>query len=228
MVCSGNGSVGKASACVKIHCTLMSPQKRKYELRRRAEGMEATRRRIAEAALELHGSVGPARTSLSAVAERAGVQRHTLYRHFPTEEELFKACSGLFADENPLPDLERWRAIADPAERLAFGLGELYGWYEQTEPMLVNLYRDRALVEAVDRRMQRTDAYMEDAVRVLVAGFSARGGRRRVLGAAVRHAVGFETWRSLVREGGVSRAQAVALAGAMVEAAAGPRPTAAG
>jgi AcrR family transcriptional regulator len=206
----------------------MSPQKRKYELRRRAEGMEATRRRIAEAALELHGSIGPARTSLSAVAERAGVQRHTLYRHFPTEDDLFNACSGLFAAENPPPGLERWRAIGDPAERLTVGLGELYGWYEQTEPMLTNLYRDRALVESVDSRMRRTDAYMEEAARTLAAGFPARGGRRRVLGAAVRHAVDFQTWRSLVREGGVSRAQAVRLASALVDAALAPRPTPAG
>jgi AcrR family transcriptional regulator len=198
----------------------MSPEKRKYELRRRAEGMEATRHRIAEAALELHGSIGPARTSVSAVAERAGVQRHTLYRHFPTDDDLFVACSGLFAAENPQPDIERWRTIADPAERLPVGLGELYGWYEQTEPMLTNLYRDRALVEAVDARMQQNDAYMEEAARTLAAGFSVRGGRRRVLSAAVRHAVDFHTWRSLVRDGGVSRAQAVRLACALVEAAA--------
>jgi AcrR family transcriptional regulator len=206
----------------------MSLQKRKYELRRRAEGMEATRRRIAEAAMELHGSVGPARTTMSAVAERAGVQRHTLYRHYPTEEALFGACSGLFAAENPAPDVERWRAMAEPAERLAFGLDELYGWYEQTEPMLTNLYRDRALVEPVNSHMRRTDDYIAEAGRTLAAGFAARGGRRHVLSAAVRHAVDFGTWRSLVRDGGVSRAQAVRLACALVEAALGPRPSAAG
>lgn len=195
----------------------MSPQKRKYELRRRAEGMEDTRRRIAEAAMELHGSVGPARTSLSAVAERAGVQRHTLYRHFPTEDDLFSACSGLFAAEHPSPDQERWRAIADPAERLAVALDELYRWYEQNEAMLTNLYRDRALVEAADVHMRRTDEYVEQAARTLVAG-----SRRRVVNAAARHAVDFQTWRSLAREGGVSRAQAVKLASAVVLAAQGP------
>ncbi len=206
----------------------MSSQKRKYELRRRAEGMEATRRRIAEAAVELHGSVGPARTSLSAVAERAGVQRHTLYRHFPTEDALFTACSGLFAAENPQPGLEGWRAIADPAERLAVGLDELYGWYERTEPMLANLYRDAQLVESVRTHMQPMNDYMEEAGRTLAAGWPVRGGRRRVLRAAVRHAVDFHTWRSLARDGGVSRAQAVKLASALVEAAARSRPTAAG
>ncbi len=115
--------------------------------------------------MELHGSVGPAQTSLSAVAERAGVQRHTLYRHFLTEDELFTACSGMFAAEHPRPDLERWREIADPAERLAVGLDELYRWYEQTEPMLTNLYRDRALVESVHTHMGRIDEYVEQAAK---------------------------------------------------------------
>ena len=167
--------------------------------------------------MELHGSVGPARTSLSAVAERAGVQRHTLYRHFPTEDDLFTACSGMFAAEHPLPDQERWRAIPDPQERLAVALDELYRWYEQAEPMLANLYRDRALVEAVDVHMRRTDEYVERAARTLAAG-----ARRRVVNAAARHAVDFRTWRSLVRDGGVSRAQAVKLASAVVLAAQGP------
>lgn len=172
--------------------------------------------------MELHGSVGPARTSLSAVAERAGVQRHTLYRHFPTEADLFGACSGLFAAEHPPPDQERWRAIADPAERLAYGLGELYGWYEQNEAMLTNLYRDRALVEPLNSHMHRTDEYVEQAARTLASRWVARGGRRRVLNAAARHAVDFQTWRSLVRDGGVSRAQAVKLASALVLAAQSP------
>ena len=198
----------------------MSPEKRKYELRRRAEGMEETRRRITEAAVELHGTVGPARTSLSAVAERAGVQRHTLYRHFPDEDALFTACSGRFAELNPWPDQERWRAIEDPAERLETGLGELYGWYEQTEPMLANLYRDAQLVEAVATHMRPLNAYVEEAGRTLASGWPARGGRRKVLNAAVRHAVDFHTWRSLAKAGGVSRAQAVKLARALVDSAA--------
>jgi AcrR family transcriptional regulator len=200
----------------------MSAQKRKYELRRRAEGMEETRRRITEAAVALHGTVGPVRTTMSAVAERAGVQRHTLYRHFPTEDALFTACSGHWAERHPWPDQERWRAIADPAERLATGLGELYGWYEQTEAMLANLYRDVQVSDVVDRHMQPLRDYVAEAGRTLAAGWVARGGRRRVLDAAVRHAVDFHTWRSLVRAGGVSRTQAVALASALVLAAQGP------
>ena len=109
--------------------------KRKYELKQRADEMAKTRRRITAAAVELHGTIGPARTTLSAVAERAGVQRHTVYRHFRSEEELFGACSAHFFTAHPLPDLESWRAIGDPHERLARALDELYAYYERTEPI---------------------------------------------------------------------------------------------
>jgi AcrR family transcriptional regulator len=97
----------------------MSAEKttRRYQLRKRADAMEATRRRITEAAMELHGTVGPARTTMTAVAERAGVQRQTVYRHFANEEELFAACSRHFASQHPWPDAGGWEAIADPAER---------------------------------------------------------------------------------------------------------------
>src|SRR3954468_16571918 len=106
----------------------MSDEKRKYELKKRAAGMADTRERITEAAVELHGTVGPARTTISAVAERAGVQRHTVYRHFPTEAELFEACSAHWGAANPWPDPARWEGLED-------GLDQLYRWYEQTEGM---------------------------------------------------------------------------------------------
>src|SRR6476659_9041226 len=97
----------------------MSDQKRKYEKKRRAEAEAQTRQRITESAVELHGSLGPARTSMSAVAEHAGVPRSTVYRHFPDEEALFGACSQHWAERNPPPDLGRWGRIRDPDERLA-------------------------------------------------------------------------------------------------------------
>src|SRR5512135_773026 len=111
-----------------------TPTKRKYELKQRAAEMAETRRRITEAAVELHGTVGPARTTVSAIAERAGVQRHTVYRHFPSDADLFGACSAHYLDANPWPDPEPWRAISDPQQRLARALDELYAWYERTEP----------------------------------------------------------------------------------------------
>ena len=201
----------------------MSAEKttRRYQLRKRADAMEATRRRITEAAVELHGTVGPARTTMTAVAERAGVQRQTVYRHFADEEELFAACSGHFAALHPWPDAGRWRAIADPAERLRIGLDELYAWYETTGAMWTNVLRDETLVAALGPALAPFRAYLDDAARALAAGWGARGGRRAMLLAATRHAVDFHTWRSLARDGGVSRAGVVELTSAMVSRAAG-------
>lgn len=193
----------------------MSHERRKYELRKRADAMEQTRLRITEAAMELHGSVGPARTTVSAVAERAGVQRHTVYRHFPTDADLFAACSGHFATLNPWPDLSRWEAIDDPDERLCTALGELYGWYERTGGMLRNVLRDEELVAAVAPNVQPFRDYLDDAVRTLAAGRP----RRKALRAALRHAVDFRTWQSLAADGGLARGQAVDLMAAMVAAA---------
>ncbi len=117
----------------------MSEQRRKYEKKRRAESEAQTRRRITESAVELHGSLGPARTTMSAVAEHAGVRRSTLYRHFPDEKALFGACSAHWAAQNPPPDIEAWAAIDDPDERLAAALSELYAFYGRTEEMLDRL-----------------------------------------------------------------------------------------
>jgi AcrR family transcriptional regulator len=193
---------------------------RRYELRKRAVAMQDTRRRITEAAVELHGTLGPARTTISAVADRAGVQRQTVYRHFPTEEDLFAACSGHFAETHPRPDVESWAAIADPAARLEAALDELYAYYEGSEAMYTNLLRDETLVAPVAARLPHFRAYLDDAARVLAAGWGARGGRRALVVAAARHAVDFHTWRSLARDGGVRRAGVVELASAMVARAA--------
>jgi AcrR family transcriptional regulator len=193
---------------------------RRYKLRKRAEAMAETRRRITEAAVELHGSVGPARTTISAIAERAGVQRQTVYRHFPTEADLFAACSQRHYEGDRWPDPARWRAIPDPAERLTAALDELYAYYERTEDMWINVLRDETLVDALPSALEGFWAFLDEAGDVLAAGWGALGGRRRVLLAAVHHAVDFNTWRSLTRNGGVSRAAAIELASAMITRAA--------
>ena len=204
------------------------PTKRKYELKKRAEEMAETRRRITEAAVDLHGTVGPARTTLSAVAERAGVQRHTVYRHFPREAELFRACSAQFFTAHPWPDLEPWRAISDPHQRLARALDELYAYYERTEPMFSNVLRDLDLVDALRPTIVPLQAFLAEAAEILAAGWPALRGRRRcLLAAAVRHAVDFHSWRSLTATNRITRAEAVELATALVEAAASPRRAAA-
>jgi AcrR family transcriptional regulator len=182
--------------------------KRKYELKKRGEEMAETHRRITEAAIELHGTVGPARTTLSAVAKRAGVERRTLYRHFPSEAELFEACSTHYFTANPFPDLERWRTI----ER-AQALEELYAYYERTAAVLGNALRDAELVEYARDAVAPLDAFLDEATGILIAG---REGR--LVEAAVRHGVAFSTWRSLTANG-VSRSDAVRLVSALVEAA---------
>jgi AcrR family transcriptional regulator len=206
----------------KIDDTIMShemPTKRKYELKKRAEQMGETRLRITEAAIELHGSVGPSRTTLSAVAERAGVERRTLYRHFPNEAELFAACSAHYFTANPWPDLDSWRAIRDPRERLELALDELYAYYERTEPMFTNVLRDAEVVDFARDAVAPLNTYLEDAVEVLTTGRGLRGRRRQLLTGALRHALAFSTWRSLTANG-VGRADAVTLATALVDAAA--------
>ena len=192
--------------------------KRKYELKKRAEQMGETRRRITEAAIDLHGALGPSRTPLTAVAERAGVERRTLYRHFPTEADLFAACSADYFAANPWPDLEAWRAIRDPEERLERALDDLYAYYERTEPMFSNVLRDAEVVDFARDAIAPLDQYLSEAGEVLLAGRGARGRRRELLRGALRHALSFSTWRSLSANG-VAHADAVRLSAGLVETA---------
>jgi AcrR family transcriptional regulator len=201
--------------------------KRKYELKQRAAAMAATRLRITEAAVELHGAVGPARTTLSAVAKRAGVQRHTVYRHFPTEADLFDACSSHYIAANPWPNAETWRAISDPQQRLAQALEELYVYYERTEPMFSNVLRDAELVEALRPTLVPLQAFLGEAVEILTVGWPIRGRRRQVLAAALHHAIDFHTWHSLAADRRIHRTEAVELVTALVAAAATSRARAA-
>jgi AcrR family transcriptional regulator len=194
--------------------------KRPYRKRRRAEAEEETRLRITEAAVDLHGSLGPARTTVSAVAERAGVQRATVYRHFPDEEALFGACSAHWLAQHPLPDLAEWAAVEDTDERLRAALSDLYAWYERGASMLERTTRDAALVPAMRAPVEAMGAWRAEAVATIVRGRPERGGRRRRLEAALGHAVTFATWRSLVREQGLSPPQAVDLMCALVGLAA--------
>jgi AcrR family transcriptional regulator len=197
------------------------PPKRKYELKKRADEMAETHRRITEAAIELHGTVGPSRTTLSAVAKRAGVERRTLYRHFPTEADLFVACSTHYFAANPWPDPGSWRAIRDPHERLAQALDELYAYYERTKPMLSNVLRDAELVDLARDAIAPLQAYLEEAAEILASGRPVRGRRRQLLEGTLRHALAFSTWHSLATNG-IGRSDAAKLITALVEAAATP------
>jgi len=196
----------------------MTVEKRPYRKKARAESEEQTRRRITESAVELHGSLGPAHTSISAVAERAGVRRSTVYRHFPDEAALFDACSTHWAVTNPVPDLEGWAAIDDHEARLQTALGELYAFYARNEAMLANLYRDESTMPIVAERFAVFAGYLAAARDVLVRGRPERGRARRRAAAAVGHALAFATWRSLVREQGLGAHEAAELMSALVRA----------
>jgi AcrR family transcriptional regulator len=192
---------------------------RRYRKRRRAELERHTRERITEAAVRLHGSIGPARTTVSAVAREAGVQRGTVYRHFPTEESLFAACSAHYFASQPRPQPESWASIGDPGSRLRHALGDLYRWYRSTEQMLERTRRDAPLVEAMAGPVEAFLAYLGAVAEAILRGRRERGPARRRVAAAVGHAVAFSTWQSLTRDQGLEDDEAVALMAAMVEAA---------
>ncbi len=198
---------------------------RRYRKSRRAEQEQRTRERITEAAVNLHGSVGPARTTVSGVAQEAGVQRATVYRHFPDEESLFAACTAHYWAANPMPDPAAWSAISDSGARLRHGLGEMYAFFRSTEGMLEKTSRDAPLVEAMARPVAAFRGYLDAVAATIVAGRPERGEARRRVQAAVGHAVSFPTWQSLVRQQGLDDAGAVALMTALVESAGSARPS---
>jgi len=187
----------------------MAVETRKYEKKRRAELEAETRRRITETAVELHGTVGPARTSISAIAEKAGVRRSTVYRHFPDEAALFDACSSHWEAANPVPDMAAWAAIGDPDERLRTALYELYAYYRRTEPMMENLHRDEVTVPLVAERFAGYHGYIAAARDLLMGGRPRRGRPRDEARAAIGHALAFPTWQSLTRDQGLADARAV-------------------
>jgi AcrR family transcriptional regulator len=197
----------------------MPDQTRPYRMKRRADSQEQTRLRITESAVALHGTVGPSRTSISAVAAHAGVRRSTVYRHFPDEAALFDACTAHWAAANPPPDLTAWAKIANPDERLRTALGELYAFYRHTEAMFDNLFRDETTVPLVQERFAAFRGYFDAARDTLMAGRKLRGAARQRTQAALGHATSFSTWKSLVREQRLDDADAVKLARAFVAAA---------
>ena len=197
----------------------MTDQKRPYRKQRRAELEQDTRRRITESAAELHGTVGPSRTSLSAVAAHAGVRRSTLYRHFPDEAALFAACTEHWMANHPLPDLAGWAAIDDPDQRLRIALQELYAHYARSERMMDNILRDEETVPIVKQMFKGFRDYIDAAHRILMAGRRSRGPARRRVSATIGHALAFSTWRSLTREQKLDDAQAADLMRRLVDTA---------
>jgi AcrR family transcriptional regulator len=177
---------------------------RSYNPGRRAEQQAKTRRRIVEAAVDLHSSVGPARTTISMVAERAGVQRHTVYAHFPDERSLFFACSSLALERDPLPDAEAWTAIKDGREKLLVGLRAIYDWYERNADLAAHVLRDG------EHHVITRELVALRYVPVMAAYHKALGkALNRKQGAVLHLALSFFTWRTLVRESGMTQTAAV-------------------
>ncbi len=174
--------------------------------------------------MRLHGTVGPARTTVSGVAREAGVQRATVYRHFPDEVSLFAACSAHYWAGNPMPDPVTWSTIAGSGTRLRHALGEMYAFFRRTEGMLEKTNRDAPLIEAMAKPVAEFRRYLDTAAAAIVAGRPERGRARRRVQAAVGHAISFPTWQSLVRQQGLEDAEAVSVMAAMVESAGGARP----
>ena len=193
---------------------------RKYELKRRAERQEETRQRIVAAAVELHTTLGPSRTTVHAIAEKADVTRPTVYAHFPDPRSLLEACSGHVRATVPPPDPTPWHSIADPSERLETALRELYGYYERLEPLLENVQRDAAVMPIVAEMNAYRVRYLEEIREVLLEAWTTRGGARARLRRAIGHAVDFRTWQSLVRRQGCRTDEAVQLMLTFVRAAA--------
>ena len=176
-------------------------------MRRRAEQVDQTRQRIVEATVALHGSVGPAATTIAAIAEKAGVTRLTVYRHFPDDDALFSACSAHWIAQQHLPDPGAWSQIGDPAARLRAGLADLYRFYRAGADMLTGIHRDfAALPEAHQQRLRGRDSDLGD---VLAAPFGGTEDDRRRLRAVIGHVTSFWTWRSLCIDHGLADNEAV-------------------
>jgi AcrR family transcriptional regulator len=213
-------TLARPRGSVKIGATDMSDKKRPYKMKRRAEQEAQTKLRITESAVELHGSLGPARTSMSAVAEHAGVPRSTVYRHFPDEQALFGACSVHWAEENPPPDVSRWEKIEDPDERLAVALGELYAYYRRAGGMLDKLLRDEATVPVVAELFAPFHQLLGLIAEILMRGRGLRGKAKERVRAAIGHAVSFRTWENLTQAQGLDDRQASELMSRLIAAAA--------
>ncbi len=185
----------------------MNGMARRYQLKRRAERQDETRHRIVEAAVTLHGSIGMAQTTVTQIAERAGVGRQTVYRHFPDALTLVRACSGLYWERNPLPDPEQWRSVVDPHERFRTALRESYAYHRRTEAMIGHAFTD-----APDHPiMQDYHDHWQHAADIVASAWRLRGRRRSLLRAGIGHAIVFPTWLSLVRDQGLTDQQAIAL-----------------
>lgn len=176
---------------------LLEMKNRKYTKTRRAEQQDETRERIVEAAVKLHEALGPAKTSIKAIAEEAGVQRLTVYRHFPDDVSLFQACTSHYLGLHPPPDMAEWAEVVQASERSVTALTAMCRYYRQTEKMWTVAYRDVDQLEALQGPMALFEAYLDQVSDDLVKAWNETGTAKKYLQATVRHALRFSTWKSL-------------------------------
>ena len=193
---------------------MRSIKSRPYHMRRRAEQVDETRQRITEAAVRLHTTVGPAHSSIAAVAEEAGVTRLTVYRHFADLDALFAACRAHWSARNPRPDAGAWPAIPGLEARARRAFGELYGWYRDHADELYPINRDAAAMPLSAQLATKTgNRILADAlVGGQVGADTDSDGEGRLLRAVARHLVDFLTWRSLAVQQGLDDREVVELA----------------
>jgi AcrR family transcriptional regulator len=192
-------------------------RKRTYRLSARAESQAETRQRIVDAAIALHEKLGPAHTPISAIAERAGVTRLTLYRHFPDEAAIFAACTSHWGARHPLPDASLWNGIADPAARAAAALAAHYDYYAGTRGMWAVAYRDAPLVKPIQPVLGHVDQHLTALAESLASAFGRKGTVRRNLAATLRHALCYLNWASLDERGLNDNGSKVALVAQWLE-----------
>src|SRR5688572_7169508 len=195
---------------------------RRYQQKRRAEQQAETRQRIVEAMVALHREVGPARTTISAIAERAGVERLTVYRHFPDETAMFQACTAHYATEVPGPDPAAWADIEEPAERLRAALLAFYDYYRRAEDVLTHAARDLPQLPALAAVLRPREEFVREIREGLLDGWGVERTARTRLAPAIAHALRFETWRSLARAEELGDAEAADLMVTLARAAAAP------
>jgi AcrR family transcriptional regulator len=189
---------------------------RKYQQKKRADHQEQTRQQIIVAAVEIIEQVGPTRVTISAIAERAGVERATVYRHFPDEQALFIGCMSHYIAAHPLPDPTRWQQISEPETRLRIGLTEIYAYHHQTEQMAAQTMRDLPDLPVLQEALRPYFQHWTRIRDVLGANWNTEGEQFRLLSAAIGHAIAFQTWHSLVQEQGLGNVQAIELMVALI------------
>lgn len=195
-------------------------KKRSYQQSRRAAATEETRRRITEAAMDLHRTIGPRLTTVAEIARKAGVERLTVYNHFPDEAALVEACQGHWLGLHPPPDPEAWRAISDPRERLRTALREVYRFYADTAPMTENVLRDGPAIASFAGVLEGMRQAAARSVELLSAGYPTRGLTGSVrLKATLAAALDFHTCDKLVRQSGMKAESAIELIVDWVDAA---------